>query len=70
MDVVERLRQFGPEWSKKFGGHIIPYEVCVQAADEIERLRALIAECQFRIYGAGVGRDDLFPKLYAVTRKD
>ena len=41
MEIVKRLRQFGPEWSKKFGGHIIPYEVCVDAADEIERLRAI-----------------------------
>ena len=36
MNIVERLRQFGPEWSKKFGGHIIPYEVCVDAAKALE----------------------------------
>ena len=40
MDIIERLRSFGPDWSKRYNkGNKIPYEICVEAADEIERLR-------------------------------
>ena len=40
MDIAERLRNFGPDWTLKQTGMIVPYEVCVDAADEIDRLRA------------------------------
>lgn len=43
MDIVERLRSFGPDWSKKHNdGKTIPYEICVDAAKEIERLREIV----------------------------
>ena len=62
-DILKRLREppFGTETSER--------NLMSAGADEIERLRALLKRCQFRIYGAGIGTDELFTDLYAVTRK-
>jgi hypothetical protein len=43
-DIVVRLRRFGPEWTETYTGRIVPYEICADAAAEIERLRALNTE--------------------------
>lgn len=58
-DIAERLRSFGPDWTVRQTGSVVPYEVCVEAADEIERLRAALQELDDR-YGQnqyfGIGR--------------
>jgi hypothetical protein len=38
-DIKERLRGFGPDWTTRHAGHMIPYQVCAEAADEIEWLQ-------------------------------
>ena len=43
-DIVERLRSFGPDWTSRETGMIVPYEVCVLAADEIVHLRSALKE--------------------------
>jgi hypothetical protein len=45
-DIVERLRELGPDWSVKYSndGNVIPFAVCAEAADEIERLRDELAQ--------------------------
>ena len=43
MDIIERLRSFGPDWTKKINGSIAPYEVCANAADRIESDAKVIA---------------------------
>jgi hypothetical protein len=45
-DIVERLRSFGPDRTLKQTGTIVPYEVCVDAADEIERLRSALQKIE------------------------
>jgi hypothetical protein len=46
VDIVERLRQFGPRWAADLNdGKIIPFQVCGEAAIEIERLRAALEVC-------------------------
>jgi hypothetical protein len=39
-DIVERLLSFGPDWARRHNdGKDIPYGICVEAAQEIKRLR-------------------------------
>ena len=49
MDIVERLRSFGPDWTKKITGSIAPYEVCANAADRIESDAKVIAALKERL---------------------
>jgi hypothetical protein len=38
--IPERLRNFGPAWAADLnGGKIIPFQICGEAANEIERLQ-------------------------------
>lgn len=46
MDIIDRLMTFGPERTAEHTGRIVPYEVCVRAAEEIERLRAALQNCR------------------------
>lgn len=54
-DIVARLRQFDADLEKEIadgehgdGGHlwVIPFDCLLKAADEIERLRARVAELE------------------------
>ena len=49
MDIVERLRSFGPDWTKKIMGSIVPYEICANAADRIESDAKVIAALRERL---------------------
>ncbi len=44
-DIIERLLNCGPDWTIKHAGHIIPYEACTDAAEEIKRLRDALKDC-------------------------
>jgi hypothetical protein len=54
MDIVERLRQIDISWSEHG-------EWCAEAADEIERLRASMADLKYR--------ETYFERAYMAARK-
>jgi hypothetical protein len=49
MDIIERLKNCGPDWTMKHAGRIIPYEVCDDAAKEIAGLRLKALEDDGRL---------------------
>ena len=64
-DIVERLRNFGPDWTRQHNrGKPIPYEICTDAASEIERLRAAL----HRIDGINDNPAIFNPDIEAVLR--